>query len=100
MKKDEKIIEEVRKRVKMGVDIPDYIKELYYKGLRKREAGMELINKAKFELQQTGNWDTRLKNSYNKKRQKANSEKMKAYQKEWRKNNLHYNRDWKRKNKK
>jgi hypothetical protein len=62
IKQDDKTIREVQARVERWGNTPDYIKEMFYKGMRKREAGMELVRKAKWELQQTGNWKVKLKN--------------------------------------
>ena len=98
-KTQDELIEEIRKRVEMGVDVSDLAKDLYYKGIRKMEVGMDLINKARLELEITGKWDTRLRNSYasNKKWRRSHSEKVKAYQREWRKNNPNYGREWRKK---
>ena len=52
-----KNIKQVRKRVEYGIDIPDDIKELFYRGFQKREVGYEMICKAKFELQRRGKWE-------------------------------------------
>lgn len=60
-KQDIKTIEDVRRRIEYGIDIPDATKDLYYKGIAKREAGMDLILKAKFQLQVSGKWDLKLK---------------------------------------
>lgn len=66
IKQEEKLINEVKARVERWGNTPDYIKELYYKGMRKREVGIELILKAKFELQQTENWKVKLKGTNRK----------------------------------
>jgi hypothetical protein len=68
IKQDDKTIREVQARVERWGNTPDHIREMFYKGMRKREAGMELVHKAKFELQQTGNWNVVLKNSSQKKK--------------------------------
>jgi hypothetical protein len=61
VRKNVKVIEDVRRRVEYGIGIPDKIKDLYYKGLAKREAGLDLILKAKFELEVSDKWGVKLK---------------------------------------
>ncbi len=63
---DLKTIEEVRRRVEYGIDIPDATKDLYYKGIAKREAGMDLICRARLQLQILGKWDAPLKGTNKK----------------------------------
>jgi len=53
---DEKFIREVEKRMLYRGDIPDSLKEEFYRGKRKRDKGYEMIVKVKLELERGEKW--------------------------------------------
>ncbi|MDA3815265.1 MAG: hypothetical protein PF549_02770 [Patescibacteria group bacterium] len=55
-----KTIDDVRKRIERVPDIPDALKEKYYRGVQKRDYGYQMIAEVMVELQRENKWHLKV----------------------------------------